>query len=228
MFEPGKESPSISKKFSEALSQYSKGLEAGQYALMGIDKTAELFGDDALNDLKSSLGSAVTAVQAEAKPLSELNSVAPSVELWLSNGARVANEANSRSEISELTKLQTSFGDRIAVLQDYDRRLDALGQLAGLYGKELNNPLFAMLAAWKCASSMCAYNVIALQNQLSDVNSLSTDVRNEISKAIERYKADQSRIDQIIDGWLITLPDPPVIRSRDGTRATNDLNRKMP
>lgn len=200
----------VSKKLKDAFSTYSKSMEAGEYAVLGISNVQDIFGSDALIELKTSLRDAIEAANEEAKPLSSLDEVAPKVELWVSNDARSANENNSKSEVAELIKLRELYMNRGAVLKTYTQRLDALSALSNLYSAELSSPVWAILASQKCMNTGCGYEVIALRDQLVELGSLSQDASSQTRKAIDRYDVELKKIDQLIDAWLQVLPDPSV------------------
>lgn len=198
----------ISKKLKESLSLYAKGVEAGEYATLGINKVQDLFGSDTLTELKKSLQDAYDALDTECKPLAGLDSIAPTVELWVSEGARVANEINSKSEIQELLKLRDLYENRMSVLRTYAQRLEVLSELAYMSSRELESPFWASQAGWNCKTTLCIEELLALSEQLAEVGAYSQNARKKTLATIDRYEADRKKIDQLIDAWLLVLPAP--------------------
>ena len=218
----------ISKKLKSSISSYKKSLESGEYAMLGIDKVQDIFGSDALTEVKKSLKDASEAADQEAQPLTGLESIAPTIDLLLLPEARLANEENTKEEISELTKLRDLYSDRQGDLKLYQQRLLALSSLANLYASELSSPAWATVASMKCLSTVCAAEVIALSDQLSEVGSSAQDASRQTQKAIERYESEIKKIDQLLDAWLQVLPDPSVRGYRPFGAPLRDLGTQLP
>lgn len=218
----------VSKKLKDSLKRYSKAVEAGEYATLGIDKVQDLFGSETLAELKKSLQDARDSVKTEAQPLTDLDRVAPTVDLWLLNDARAANEANSKAEISELMTLQGLYADRVKVLETYRQRLEALSSLTDLYARELDSPAWLTIASLNCMTTACAAEVMALGEQLGEVSNLSRGAGEETKKALERYDMELKKIDQLIDAWLLVLPDPSTKGYRSSVAPMRNLREQLP
>ena len=199
----------VSKRLKHALTAYSKSIEAGDYAAIGISKVSDIFGSQMLEELKESLRDAYEAVGQEAKPLAGLDKLAPTVELWVSKDARLANEANSKSEIAQLMKLYDLYTERTTALRTYVARLEALSELSNFISSQLDSPALIGAVSARCYTSLCAQQVMAVKDQHEEVANLAKDTKQKTEQAIKRYELEIEKIEELIDGWLLVLPDSP-------------------
>ncbi len=217
----------ISKGLREAMSNYKSAVEAGDYALLGSDKVNDIFGAEMLTDLKSSLKGAVEAARREAGPLANLDEVAPPVALWVSNDARIANFENTKEEIAELSKLRDLYTARVQTLQLYSTRLGALDKLSSLYSSELSQPGWGVAASMKCLSTICAAEIIAMSEQLSEISSLSRDAAKEVGTTTDRYKAEIEKLEKLIDAWIQVRPNPANPGATIFRRPLRDMSEQL-
>ncbi len=218
----------VSKKLKGGIESYRNAIEAGEYGMLGINKVQDIFGEDTLTELKSSLKLASEAAMAEAKPLDKLDEVAPTVELWVLSEARAANATNSQNEVKELLKLRDLYMNRIEKLHAYSSRLEVLSRLSDVYAQTLSDPSWLMVETIRCMGTACAANAIALSDQLYEVSGLSATARREALAAAARYESQLKQIDQLVEAWLAVLPDPSVFGYRRAGQPVRDLGKKLP
>ncbi|WP_147440702.1 hypothetical protein [Paraburkholderia sp. RAU2J] len=221
----------VSKNLKNAVSEYQKNLQAGQYAIYGIGSVYDMFGTDELAELKTSLKDGAYAASVEAKPMEDLYTVAPTLyRLWVSNDARKANEADSKAEIAQLNQLRDLYEARVQTLLQYGDRIKALSGLATVDASALDSPLAFGYIRALCSpqtGTVCDAEVFATSEQLREVSALSDDARRETAKTVERYRRELEKLDQLIDGWLMVLPDPSVRDYRRLGPPMRDLERSF-
>jgi hypothetical protein len=197
-------------QIKNSIANYSKAIEAGDYAVLGLNKVGDMFGSEALTDLSTRLVSGKKSVETEPPALPALDGLAPTLDLWIYENARAENEENSKREIVELTKLRNTYLERAESLNKYAQRIETLDELTHQISAVVLDQGLVLVAGTSMFETASTATTMGVGLQLEEVSQQARQTAQAIRSAEQRYREQAGTIDQMSGAWMMVLPKSPI------------------